>query len=163
MSANWKMSSKKAHETARNTLKSTQRVMKRNYDVRVLERSYTEGDAVYIFGNCKKLSSPWKGPGIITKKITPALFRVKLKNSIFTVNHDRDRVLPKWLTDYRTNPEQGETQPIIDDSLYCICQQPWGKQFMIQCDYCGEWFHERCVNISPTDALEIDKYRCCQC
>ena len=29
---------RKAHGTARNTLKTTQRVMERNYDVRVLER-----------------------------------------------------------------------------------------------------------------------------
>ena len=52
-----------AHETARKTMKTTSRAMKRNYDLRLLERSYKLGDAVYLLdtatlkGLCKKLGS----------------------------------------------------------------------------------------------------------
>ncbi len=98
----------RAHETARTTLKTTLRRMKRNYDLRVLEKPYEEGDVIHLLdtalikGKCKKLSPPWKGPGVITKKISACIYRIKLKNSVFVTNHDRlkpcrDRVLPGGL------------------------------------------------------------------
>ena len=31
---------------------------------------------------------------------------------------------------------------------------------MIQCDHCKEWYHGSCVNVTPTDALDIDSYIC---
>ena len=34
---------------------------------------------------------------------------------------------------------------------------------MIQCDVCDEWFHGRCVGITPGEALMIDKYFCPFC
>ena len=85
----------RAHETARNNLKTSLKRMKRNYDLRVLARVYKEGDAVYVLdtatikGKCRKLSSPWKGPGVIIKKISAYIYHVKLKNSVFGTNHDR--------------------------------------------------------------------------
>jgi hypothetical protein len=60
-----------AHETARDTLETTQNTKKRDYDVRILERQYKVGDIVYVLdtaktkGRAKKLDPPWKGPGII--------------------------------------------------------------------------------------------------
>ena len=53
-----------AHETARKTMKTTSHAMKRNYDLRLLERNYKLGDAVYLLdtatlkGLCKKLGPP---------------------------------------------------------------------------------------------------------
>lgn len=63
-----------AHETARDTLKTTQSIMKRNYDLKILEKAYRVGDIVYVLdtatvkGKCRKLTPPWKGPGLIVKK-----------------------------------------------------------------------------------------------
>jgi hypothetical protein len=34
---------------------------------------------------------------------------------------------------------------------------------MIQCDFCNNWFHGSCVDVSATDALDIDKYKCPDC
>ena len=34
---------------------------------------------------------------------------------------------------------------------------------MIQCDDCDEWYHGSCVDITPSDALNIDRYRCRDC
>lgn len=34
---------------------------------------------------------------------------------------------------------------------------------MIACDYCSEWYHGECVNITPEEAEKIDKYECIQC
>ncbi|KAH3807107.1 hypothetical protein DPMN_135440 [Dreissena polymorpha] len=36
-------------------------------------------------------------------------------------------------------------------------------RFMIQCDHCDEWYHGSCVNITATDALDIQKYHCPNC
>ena len=164
----------KAHDTARKTLKTSLHRMKRDYDLRVLERSYEEGDLVYLLdtasvkGKCRKLSPPWKGPSVITKKVSASLFRVKLKNAIFVVNHDRlkpcsDRKVPAWIMKWKSSPDVGVLPDEGDDEAYCLCRTPWQGRFMIQCDYCDEWYHGSCVNITATDALEIDRYRCCIC
>lgn len=63
-----------AHETARDTLNTTQSIMKRNYDLKILEKAYRVGDIVYVLdtatvkGKCRKLTPPWKGPGLIVNK-----------------------------------------------------------------------------------------------
>ena len=164
----------KAHDTARKTLKTSLHRMKRDYDLRILERSYEEGDLVYLLdtasykGKCRKLSPPWKGPAVITKKVSASLFRVKLKNAIFFVNHDRlkpcrDRKVPAWIMKWKSSPDVGVLPDEGADEAYCLCRTPWQGRFMIQCDYCDNWYHGSCVNITATDALEIDRYKCCLC
>lgn len=163
-----------AHDTARTTLKTSLNRMKRNYDLRILERQYEEGDVVYLLdsatlkGKCKKLCSPWKGPAVIIKKLSVSLFRVKLRNAIFVVNHDRlkpchDRTLPAWVKQWQDNPVVEDPSKGEDKTPYCFCRKPWQGRFMIQCDYCDEWYHGSCVNITATDALDINKYKCETC
>jgi hypothetical protein len=77
-------SMQKAHSHARAALKTSTRRMKRDYDLRILERPYKAGDVVYLLdpasikGKCKKLSSPWKRHGIIINNLTAYLYRIKL-------------------------------------------------------------------------------------
>ena len=162
-----------AHETARANLRTASKRMKRDYDVRVLLRPYQEGDVVYLMdtavlkGKCRKLCSPWKGPGVISKKLSAYLYQVKLRNSVFVVNHDRmmpcrDRKLPAWIVQHRSQ-DQVDPDTLEDEELHCVCEKPWQGRFMIQCDFCDKWYHGSCVNISPSDALDIDKYRCGAC
>ena len=98
----------KAHAIARETLKTTLKTMKRNYDLRVLQNHYEVGDVVYVMdtatikGNCKKLLMPWKGTGLIVRVYSPSLYQVKMRNRESTMNHDRlklckDRDVPRWL------------------------------------------------------------------
>jgi len=166
---------KKAHQIARETLKTSSKKMKRNYDLKILLRPYKEGDVVYLMdtavlkGKCRKLCSPWKGPAVITKQISAYLYRVKLRNAVFVVNHDRmmpcrDRKLPAWVVQFKANAAQEESDNEEDEGkLYCMCQKPWEGRFMIQCDYCDIWYHGSCVNVSASDALDIDKYKCRPC
>ncbi|ORX49183.1 hypothetical protein DM01DRAFT_1385311 [Hesseltinella vesiculosa] len=46
-----------------------------------------------------------------------------------------------------------KTQPAKkkkEDPVYCLCRKGYdGKEFMIACDQCQEWFHGRCVGIAP--------------
>ncbi|MEW8562002.1 MAG: hypothetical protein AB2541_07845, partial [Candidatus Thiodiazotropha sp.] len=153
---------------------TSQKVMKKNYDLKVLERPYQKGDVVYLLdtaavkGKCRKLLPPWRGPGIITKAMSPALFGIKLRNAVFNVNHDRikpcrDRNLPNWILNYQRQLNQGDSNVPEDQNVYCFCKQTWNNQFMIQCDFCKEWYHGKCVDISPTEALAIDKYKCRAC
>lgn len=96
------------HTTARPRLKTSSKRMKNSYDHRILERNYEVGDIVYLLdtailkGKCRKLCPPWKGPGVIVTKLSAFIFRVKLKNVVFVVNHDRlkpckDRTPPAWI------------------------------------------------------------------
>ena len=137
--------------------------------------AYSEGDLVYILdtpvinGKSRKLCSPWKGPGIIKNKLSPYLYRVKLRNSVLVINHDRmapckDRRVPGWITQYLTRGSDQDDLPGDEDqTAYCLCRKPWSGRFMIQCDFCDEWYHGSCVNITATDALNIDKYKCIVC
>ncbi len=165
----------KAHSQARETLKTSFRRMKRNYDLRLLERPYEEGDVVYILdtavvkGKSRKLSQPWKGPAVIVSKLSSSLYRVKLKNAVFVTNHDRlkpcrDREIPLWIRTWHDNPSVA-SNPLdqLDQDVYCFCRQPWQGRFMIQCDYCDEWYHGSCVNVTAAEALDIQKYKCNTC
>jgi len=83
-----------AHRVARENLKLAQRRMKRDYDVKVRFREFKPGDLVYqldtatIKGKSRKLSPFWKGPGVVVERLTPYLYRIKLKRVILTANHD---------------------------------------------------------------------------
>ena len=89
-------------------LKTSQKVNKRDYDLKTFTRTYSVGEPVYIFdtavpkGKCAKLRPQWKGPGLIVRKLTDYLFEVLLRKKYETINHDRmkpcrDRKLPLWL------------------------------------------------------------------
>ncbi|CAC5416601.1 unnamed protein product [Mytilus coruscus] len=50
--------------------------------------------------------------------------------------------------------------------LFMSGARGWG--LMIRCDECWEWFHGRCVNITPEEAEQIGAYQCrpslgCKC
>ena len=117
---------KHAHEVARRTLKTTQERMKRDYDLRVHAHAYDVGDCVYVLdtatvkGKCRKLSPPWKGPGVIIANYTAALYKVKLRRGEMNVNHDRiklcrDHQLPSWLERFLGNLKEergvGQSSP----------------------------------------------------
>ena len=171
---------KLAHETARKHLKTSQERMKRDYDLKVFTRVYDKGDLVYILytaavkGQAKKLGHPWKGPGIVVTKFTPYLYRLKLKNAVFTANHDRlkpcrDKKLPGWLEKFRDNFLEVLTKQQTDDTVgthepvYCICRKPDRGDLMVQCDTCTEWFHGTCVGVTATEALKMKTYKCPPC
>jgi len=162
-----------AHSAARQKLDTSLRRMKRDYDVRILQRSYEKGDAVYLLdtavlkGKCRKLCSPWKGPAVILEKLSASLFRIKLRKSTFVVNHDRmkpcrDRKLPEWITKWQADPTD-DVHQAEDGTLYCLCRKTCSGRFMIQCDDCDEWFHGSCVNVTASEALTLDKFLCADC
>ena len=163
----------KAHETARSTLQTRSKRMKRDYDLRLLERTYEVGGIVYVLdtatlkGKAKKLSPPWKGPGIIVEKLSAYLYRVKVRNAVFVINHDRvkpckDLVIPGWIKHWKKTPGSNLSAR-GEDRVYCSCRKQWQGRFMIQCDYCREWYHGSCVDVTATDALRINRYKCAEC
>ncbi|XP_060081309.1 lysine-specific demethylase 7A-like [Ylistrum balloti] len=78
--------------------------------------------------------------------------------------HCRDREIPAWITVYKNRSTADESAGYHDAKTeYCVCQKPCNGRFMTQCDYCDEWYHGSCVNISATDALNIDMYKCIRC
>lgn len=158
-----------AHETARDVLKTTQNIMKRDYDLRTLEHPYKVGDAVYVLdtatvkGKCRKLSPSWKGPGVVVEKLSAYLYKVKLRGKIITMNHDRmkicrDRHLPEWIQKH-VNKVPVDT----NNAQFCICRGPDTGSFMIQCDECRDWFHGSCVKVSKEFAEQLAFYLCPKC
>ena len=59
---------------------------------------------------CKRLSLPRKGPILKTKRITSALFRIKLRNALLLVNHNHikpccARTLPNGIVCFKLHPD----------------------------------------------------------
>ena len=166
-----------AHEIAREKLKSGQAIMKRDYDLKVHEHTYSVGDAVYILdtaipkGKCAKLRPQWKGPGLVVKRITDYVYQVMLRKKLEVINHDRmklctDKELPVWLQRQRQNLKDGSPLQISkpgNSSKFCLCRGPDTGEFMIQCEECLEWYHESCVGIGQAEAKDIDVYLCPNC
>ena len=99
---------KQTHKMAREVLITTQKIMKKNYDLRALAKKYKLGDPIYLLdtatikGKCKKLSHVWQGPCLVTKVLSAYLYRVKFRKLAIIYNHDRmklckDRKLPARL------------------------------------------------------------------
>ncbi|VDI12063.1 Hypothetical predicted protein [Mytilus galloprovincialis] len=96
------------HSIVRENIQSAQFRQKRDYDTKLFQRTYDVGDAVYRIdsatkvGESKKLRSPWQGPYLVIKVISPVLYRIQKRKKALVVHHDKlkpceDRVLPKWL------------------------------------------------------------------
>ena len=51
----------------------------------------------------------------------------------------------------KTSRKSGK-QKSIDKEIMCICQQPPSGK-MIQCNWCQEWFHNKCMNIKRDDNI----------
>lgn len=48
--------------------------------------------------------------------------------------------------------------------LYCTCRKEYdGKEFMIECERCKEWFHGKCIGLNENDELLDEKYHCRDC
>jgi hypothetical protein len=173
-----------AHRVARETLKQSQKRMKRDYDVKVRVRELKLGDLVYqldtatVKGKTRKLSPSWKGPGVVIEKLTPYLYKIKLKRGIITANHDRlklcqDREVPEWAqklsqqiikgTGYTKEKGGVKDQRGYRDKLYCVCRKPYTGEFMIRCEECKEWYHGKCVKVTQEEAKAMGDFVCSGC
>ncbi|CAH3131910.1 unnamed protein product [Pocillopora meandrina] len=61
------------------------------------------------------------------------------------------------------NEQTDNTHTEDTDDVHCLCMQPWGNRFMIQCDVCGTWHHGSCVGVSEEDADAMPEYYCDMC
>ena len=150
-----------AHISARAAIKSAQRKMKRDYDIKQHTREFKVNDRVYIRdtacakGKSRKLNPPWKGPAIIVEKRSPYLYRVAFRRTIATYNHDRLKKCTDQGKAIVEAPGKGK--------LYCFCRKPDDGSLMICCDKCNEWYHGVCVGITQTEGLENRKWFCPLC
>ena len=98
-----------AHQLARENIGEAQVRQKKDYDHKIQQKTYNVGDVVLKLdsatkvGQSSKLKSPWKGPYIISKILSPVLYQIiDKKNKETVVHHDRlklcrDREHPVWL------------------------------------------------------------------
>jgi len=52
--------------------------------------------------------------------------------------------------------------PETEEGQFCLCRQAGGIQ-MVGCDDCGDWYHLKCINVSPTMAKTMHNYICPPC
>ena len=51
-------------------------------------------------------------------------------------------------------PVQGELDEHGNPKIFCICRKP-ERPNMIGCDFCDEWFHYNCLNLTRSEAKEL--------
>jgi hypothetical protein len=53
----------------------------------------------------------------------------------------------------------------ISRQSFCICKKEasWNDTIMINCDYCGEWYHPTCISIDSEEIEKIDEFCCFLC
>ena len=96
------------HQLARENLLSSQLRQKKDYDLRLKAKTYEVGDLVYKLDSAKKvgqspkLQQVWKGPFLVTKVLSPVLYKICDRKKNFVIHHDRlkscdDREIPLWL------------------------------------------------------------------
>ena len=158
-----------AHETARKTLKTRLKRAERYYNLNQKVEDLQVGDVVYLLdkssrkGRSKKLDPIWIGPGVIVHRLTPFLFRIRMKNRIErVVNHDclkkaNLREIPVWIENLRI--QLGNTEP----ELYCFCKKKDNGSPMVQCDECLLWFHCSCLGMTRDQAHKLPFYICSEC
>ena len=162
-----------AHETARRQLQERCVRNKRNYDINILQKQYNAGDAVYVLvrtptmGVPKKLKPVYKGPALVTKRISSYTYKIRHRDRVFYVNHEDLKPcrgsVPKWLERAR-RPERID-DPQRDRILgpYCVCRKKYDGTFMIACDYCNEWYHGSCVGVPEAPSNKLPSYKCEAC
>jgi predicted transcriptional regulator len=104
---------KQAHKLARKYLKQNAIYQKRHYDLKAKERSFKVGQPVWLHdpvrkvGVCQKMTSPWKGPYLITRKIDDITYMVKKFQKQPAKAYHIDRLmlyrgqhLPRWISDW---------------------------------------------------------------
>ena len=103
---------KEIHELARKNLRASVLYNKRDYDQRLYQASYNEGDLVYILdpsnkpGISTKLQPIYRGPFLIIKRYSPVLYMVQDRKRKLVAHHDRllicnDRFIPLWMRKLR--------------------------------------------------------------
>jgi len=61
--------------------------------------------------------------------------------------------------------DSNETQISADPMLYCYCRKPSSKD-LIGCDYCPQWYHPTCLQLSDESLqiiLNLPSWRCPEC
>ena len=91
------------YHTVRENLKLAAQRQKRDYDSRIVENVYNVGDLVYKKeGAGKKLDPKYIGPFIITKCLSPSVYKLQGKKITLIVHHDRLKKytaekIPAWV------------------------------------------------------------------
>ncbi|MES9883973.1 MAG: DDE-type integrase/transposase/recombinase [Sedimenticola sp.] len=117
------------YQIVRQNLKGNSERQKRDYDTRIATHNYSVGDIVYIMDSTKtvgkspKLKSElYKGPLVVTRKISNLLFEVKSgpKAKCKIVHHDRIKpfncdTIPQWVLSLQQHLQTGtKPTPIVE-------------------------------------------------
>lgn len=63
--------------------------------------------------------------------------------------------------DETEDSDQSEEDP---NKIYCYCREKYSSdEFFINCDYCGEWYHGKCVAITCFRANDMPTFHCPTC
>lgn len=115
------------------------------------------------------------------------MLAIDIDQSKITVTGETTRPVPVPQRPQITNSEKQKTSPLVKSTkklsssppksspknrksakpvaLYCYCKQPSSKD-LLGCDFCPQWYHPKCLDISPGEARNLvnqDTWRCPEC
>ena len=113
----------RAFEMARNNIQGEQKRQKRLYDAKLRGKPYKVGDQVWLYcprktvGLSPKLQSFWKGPYVVKKCISDAVYRIKDVKTHYCMVVHFDRLKPCHSSIFEQNcTEESEDDNPVDDS-----------------------------------------------
>lgn len=91
------------YHVARENLKQSGEKQKRDHDTRIIDKPFLVGSLVFrkkpFF---KKLESPWSGPFVVIKQLSPVVYKIRDSRKCFNIHFDNLRayessVFPSWV------------------------------------------------------------------
>ena len=162
----------KMHELARERLQQNQMRQRALRDPRKKTPEFERGDLVMIVnsatkvGQSRKLSERWLGPFIVTKVLSPILYKIATRKNERTVHIERIKkflgAVPLWVR-RRRRRMKGEPEQPARDKVYCTCRKEDTGRPMVQCDQCWDWFHCDCMGITEAEAKKKKIFECPDC
>ena len=159
------------HETAREKLKGVQVRQRAIRDPKRRAPEFERGDLVMVVnsatkvGQCRKLSERWLGPLIVTKVLSPILYKVTTRKKEKTVHVERMKrfvgAVPLWVRRKRRKLKEAKEESV--EEVYCVCRGKDDGRPMVQCDQCWQWYHCDCMGLTREKARDMKIFECPDC
>ncbi|CAG2243772.1 unnamed protein product [Mytilus edulis] len=157
------------YHVARENLKQSGEKQKRDHDTRIIDKPFLVGSLVFrkkpFF---KKLESPWSGPFVVIKQLSPVVYQIRDSRKCFNIHFDNLRayessVFPSWVKKMEDENDQATFNcKKCGDEMKSLKEAIWHVQFnhttYNHCPYFCTICHFKCNSLNRLEN-HVTKYK----